>query len=104
MFNIQEYFDAWNNKDLKKLKVLFHKEIIISDWNGVVVGLDSSIAFNSKLFVDIPGIHAELIRCDSINNIFYCILKVHIENEILDVIDVIEVHNGYITSITAFKK
>ena len=45
----EEYFQAFSNKDIKRLKELFDKDIYLNDWELEVFGLNDVIKLMEDL-------------------------------------------------------
>ena len=100
-----KYQEAFNNKDINKLKSLFDKDIILKDWERSVKGLNNVLTENQKIFDSVKSLIAETVNEFHFENTAICVLKIHINNEdVIDVVDIIEFNEkGKIISITAYK-
>ena len=97
------YFLAWNAQDATWLEKLFDQDIKITDWDNSASGLNDVIEMNKNIWKDVPNIWAEVLDIIEDDNACAAILKIHIGEETLKVIDLFTMKNGKITSINAYK-
>ena len=99
----KEYFQAFSNKNVKKLEELFAENIYLKDWESEVLGFDNVIKFMKKLFKDNDlQIQIKEIYCD--NNTVIAEIKIFIEsNNFIKVVDIIEFNDSKIVAIRAYK-
>jgi ketosteroid isomerase-like protein len=102
---IMEYFDAFSNKDIERLKEIYHENVYLIDWIANIEGKELVINANQLLFKQFPNLKIqieEIIKDDNGNNA--CQIKIFLEeNNTIDVCDIIKVINGKIFSIHAYK-
>ena len=98
------YFVAWNDHDLNKLKLLFDEKIVLKDWDIYAVGIDDVLNANSNIFKNVPDIKVEVLAMAVHQEKVFAEIKVLIsEEESIDVVDILEFENHLITKIKAFK-
>jgi hypothetical protein len=101
------YFNAWNNHDLDKLKDLFSDSCSLREWDINVSRKEKVIEANSNIFNLLPYIRANIINIYIDNNSKTTVSELIIElneNDKLKVIDVIAFNsNGSIETIRAYK-
>ena len=97
-----DYFVAFGLGDIKSLSELYHNDIVLTDWNGVWNGKAKVLEMNSEIFKFNPVVHIHEVH--QIGNRTYNHITIHIGEESLKVIDVIDWNNKFeILSITAYK-
>ena len=98
------YFVAWNDHDLNKLKLLFDEKIVLKDWDIYAVGIDDVLNANSNIFKNVPEIKLEVLDMAVYQKKVFAEIKVLIsEEESIDVVDILEFENDLIRNIKAFK-
>ena len=98
------YFVAWNDHDLHRLKLLFDKKIVLKDWDVYAVGIDDVLNANSNIFKNVPDIKVEVLGIAVYQKKVFAEIKVLIsEEESIDVVDILEFKNDLIRKIKAFK-
>ena len=98
------YFVAWNDHDLNKLKLLFDEKIVLKDWDIYAVGIDDVLNANSNIFKNVPEIKLEVLDMAVYQKKVFAEIKVLIsEEESIDVVDILEFENDLIRKIKAFK-
>jgi predicted ester cyclase len=100
---INNYFYAWNNKDLEMIRKLIDKNIKLKDWEQEVSGEVEFIKANQKIFEEIPDINAEVLGIACIDEKVFTRLKIKINGDHIDVIDYFELKNDKITMIQAYR-
>lgn len=99
-----KYFEYWNEHNVVKLKDLFKDDIQLIDWDNKFIGIDEVIYENVNIFNNFPNIKAEIIDIGNCDNKVFVEIKVLLNNEeSIDVIDVIEIEDGLIKKIKAYK-
>tara|TARA_A100001015_G_scaffold319538_1_gene442735 strand:- start:1875 stop:2192 length:318 start_codon:yes stop_codon:yes gene_type:complete len=99
-----KYFEYWNEHNVVKLKDLFKDDIQLIDWDNKFIGIDEVINENVNIFTNFPNIKAEIIDIGNCDNKVFVEIKVLLNNEeSIDVIDVIEIEDGLIKKIKAYK-
>jgi hypothetical protein len=56
------YFEAFSNADIGRLRSLFSNEVCLRDWNVGVQGIESVISENSKIFKALKDIRVEVLN------------------------------------------
>jgi hypothetical protein len=56
------YFEAFSNADIAHLQTLFSDKVCLRDWSIDVVGIESVIIENSKIFKTLKGISVEVLN------------------------------------------
>ena len=98
------YFAAWNNHDLQRLKLLFDEKIILKDWDIHAIGIDEVLNANSNIFKNVPDIKVEVLDMAVFQKKVFAEIKVLIsKEESIDVVDILEFESDLITKIKAFK-
>jgi len=98
------YFAAWNDHDLHRLKLFFDEKIVLKDWDIYEIGIENVLNANSKIFKNIPNIKVEVLDIAVSPKKVLAEIKVLIsEEESIDVVDILEFENDLITKIKAFK-
>lgn len=109
---IKTYFDAFNNKDLTTLSELYADNIVLNEWNeNVFEGKDAVLEENKKLFDKFGNVNISIISAgtdeDFITATSYISLNeisVILDDEVdITVVDIIEVIDNKIRSITAYR-
>ena len=101
------YFNAWNNHNLDKLKDLFSDSCSLRDWDINVSGKEKVIEANNNIFTSLPNIKANTINIyidiNSQTTVSELIIRLN-ENNKLKVVDVITFNSsGLIETIRAYK-
>ena len=99
-----QYFAAWNNHDLKTLRKLFDKKIVLKDWDIHETGIENVLKANANIFESVPSIKVDILNMATSSKKIMVEIKVLLnEDESLDVVDILEIENNLIQSIKAFK-
>lgn len=103
---IKNYFIIFSKKDIYGLTKLFHKNIILKDWEGIYRGRSAVTKKNNIIFRDCKKIRIKIINIFKKNNIFSIQLKIFINSNPtpIEVIDLIKINNNKIKKIEAFKR
>ena len=100
----KQYFTAWNKQDLKALRNLFDKNIVLKDWDLHEFGIENVLKANSNIFKNFPSIKIEIVSMAISSKKVMCEIKVLInDKESIDVVDVLKIENNLIKSVKAFK-
>jgi predicted SnoaL-like aldol condensation-catalyzing enzyme len=102
---IKDYFYFFSKKNINELKNIFHKNIILKDWQGAYKGLSAVIKKNNDIFCNCKKIKIKIINIIKKNNLFCIQLKIFIntESKPIKVIDLITINNNKIKKIEAYK-
>ena len=100
------YFDAFANKDIKRLKNLFSENIILKDWEIEAKGIKEVVEANEKIFNSVESINVTTKNIYQDNFVLICVIDILInKTEKLKVIDILKFNkNGKIEEISAFKQ
>ena len=101
----REYFNNFNNKDLKKLSNMFSEDIILRDWNIEGKGKQEVLQINKNIFSDVPDISVNILKLYQNDNSVVADLVINLcKKENIFVVDILDFNNSnLITSIRAFK-
>ena len=98
------YFAAWNDHDLHRLKLLFDKKIVLKDWDINEVGIEDVLNANSNIFKNFHNIKVEVLDMAVSQKKVMAEIKVFInKEESIDVVDILEFEQDLIKKIKAFK-
>lgn len=98
------YFAAWNDHDLNKLKVLFDEKIVLKDWDIYADGINEVLNANLNIFKTVPNIKVEVLDMAVYQKKVFAEIKVLINHEKnIEVVDVLEFENDLIVKIKAYK-
>lgn len=98
----ETYFNCFNNHDYQSLSNMYVDNIILTDWTGKWTSKADVIKMNIDLFNQ--DIKVQIQEIYAINNRTYNHIEVHINNEIIKVIDVIDWTDDFmIEQISAYK-
>ena len=102
---IKNYFLIFSKKEFHKLIKIFHKNIILKDWDGLYKGLSAVIKKNKLIFRDCKKIKIKIINIIEKNNICSVQLKIFINSKSkpIEVVDLITINNNKIKKIEAYK-
>lgn len=101
---LEQYFTAWNAKDLEKLSLLFDEKVSLEDWDNSAFGIKNVLDLNKTIFETEPEIHANVINTICGQSVCFAQLKVKINfDNYIDVIDVFTFSGSKINSIRAYK-
>lgn len=99
-----EYFQAFSDKDIEKLKSIFSDSIHLVDWEVDIKGIDSVLNFNKKLFDQVNYIKVNPIITATTENTSLSKIKVEVDSIVLKVVDIITFEKDKIIKIEAFKQ
>lgn len=106
---IQEYFSAWNTRDVEKLTNLFAENCTLKDWDIDVSGRDAVIEANINIWKAVPDIHIlvhKIITDDTLHAGHGQItVTSNQENLLLPVVDIFNFNNdNKILQVSAYKQ
>jgi hypothetical protein len=85
------YLKAFSEKDLVSLETMFAENVILTDWDGQMIGKQNVLAFNQTLFSQLGKIRIEIDKIAMGHNTVIAEIKVILDNKIvIPVIDVID--------------
>lgn len=101
---IEEYFDAFVNKDLQKLSLLYDDNIVLSEWDeNIFTGKEAVLKANEELFNKFKDIGVVVKARASQNNRSLNEIVVHLDDVEVKVVDSITVVDGKIIGIMAYR-
>ena len=100
---INNYFYAWNKKDLPELKKLIDVNIKFKDWEQEASGEVEFIKANQIIFDKLPDINSEILGISCVDEKVFARLKIKVNGSNIDVIDYFELKNDKITMIQAYR-
>ena len=103
---IQNYFQAFSNKNIKEMEGLFSSEVVLRDWEIAAKGKEEVLGANKNIFNSVDSISAELNELYIDGLVAVCLIEITInKEEILKVIDVIKFNDEMkIIEISAYKQ
>ena len=100
----KKYFTYWKDKNIKELSKLFHDEIVLQDWENLIIGKEALIKFNIEFFKKVNEIDLNIINLNSFKSTSFCELIINLDGISISVLDKIEFdENELIKNIKAFK-
>ena len=101
---IEEYFEAFVKKDLRKLSELYDDDIQLSEWDeNIFVGKEAVLKANEELFNKFKDIGVVVKARASQNNRSLNEIVVHLDDMEVKVVDSIKVINDKIVYIMAYR-
>lgn len=101
----KEYFEYFNSKDINSLSNLFSNDVQLIDWVGSWNGKVDVIDIYSKVFLSGNVSVYETSEIDIVNQKSFNLIKLKVDDELLDVIDILHFDSEYrIKKINAFKQ
>ena len=103
---VLEYFDAFENKNLDRLEIMFAENISLQDWEISAKGKKEVINANKKIFSFVESISISPIKIYQDERTVIAELKILLNsNESFSVMDVIDFdEKGKISAIKAYKR
>ena len=100
------YFQTFCKKDTASLEVLFSDNIILSDWEGHIVGKQNVLNFNKNFFNSVNTIRIDIDRIAVGQDTVIAEIKVIVDDVIVGfVVDVLEFdQDNKIKNIRAYKR
>jgi len=102
---VKNYFLFFSKKNIKELKKIFHKNIILKDWESTYKGFSAVVKKNNDIFRNCKKIKIKIINIFKKKNLFCVQLKIFINSNSnsIKVIDLITINNKKIKKIEAYK-
>lgn len=101
---IEEYFEAFVKKDLRKLSELYDDDIQLSEWDeNIFIGKEAVLKANEELFNKFKDIGVVVKARASQNNSSLNEIVVHLDDVEVKVVDSIKVINNKIVYIMAYR-
>lgn len=100
------YLKAFSEKDLASLETMFAENVILTDWDGQMVGRDNVLAFNQTLFLQLGNIRIDIDKIAIGHDTVIAEIKVVLDEKVsVAVIDVIDFdQDNKIREIRAYKR
>jgi len=100
------YLKAFSEKDLDSLETMFADNIILTDWDGTMIGRENVLAFNRTLFSQLGHIRIDLDKIAIGHNTVIAEIKVILDNKVsIPVVDVLDFdQDNKIQQIRAYKR
>ena len=101
---VEEYFEAFVNKDLAKLSELYSDDIVLSEWDeNIFTGKEAVLKANADLFSKFEKIGVIVKARGESGNISLNEIIVNLDKVSVKVVDSITVLDGKITYIMAYR-
>ena len=98
------YFKTFSEKNIDGLREMFDDNVTLRDWDIDKKGIENVLNANLNIFQNVKTIKAIPQNIISENNFVFAELKIVVNNDELNVVDLIEFNKkGKIISINAFK-
>ena len=99
------YLKAFSEKDLASLETMFSDNMMLTDWDGQMIGKENVLAFNQTLFSHLGHIRVDIDRIGMGHNTVMAEIKIILDdNVIIPVVDVIDFdQDNKIKEIRAYK-
>ena len=98
------YFKTFSEKNIDGLREMFDDNVTLRDWVIDKKGIESVLKANLNIFQNVKTINAIPQNIVSENNFVFAELKIVVNDDELNVVDLIEFNKkGKIISIKAFK-
>ena len=101
---IQQYFDAFTNKNLEVIQSLLADDVVLLDWNVQVYGKADVIKVFANIFNSFNTIEVDIINSIIEGNQAAVQINIQLDDISLKVMDVINFTNASITKIDAYKQ
>jgi ketosteroid isomerase-like protein len=101
---IEEYFEAFVNKDLERLSQLYSDDVVLSEWNeNVFTGKEAVLQANADLFDKFENIGVVVKARGESGNISLNEIIVLLDDISVKVVDSITIQDEKIVYIMAYK-
>jgi ketosteroid isomerase-like protein len=101
---IQQYFDAFTNKNLEVIQSLLADDVALLDWNVQVYGKADVIKVFANIFNSFNTIEVDIINSIIEGNQAAVQINIQLDDISLKVMDVISFTDTSITKIDAYKQ
>jgi len=100
------YLKAFSEKDLASLETMFAENVILTDWEGQMIGKENVLAFNQTLFSQLGHIRIDLDKIAIGHNTVMVEILIVLDNKVkIPVVDVIDFdQDDKIREIRAYKR
>jgi hypothetical protein len=99
------YLKAFSEKDLVSLETMFADNMILTDWDGQMIGKQNVLAINQTLFSQLGHIRVDIDKIAMGHDTVIAEIKIVLDNKvIIPVVDVIDFdQDNKIREIRAYK-
>jgi hypothetical protein len=99
------YLKAFSEKDLISLETMFADNMILTDWDGQMIGKQNVLAFNQTLFSQLGHIRVDIDKIAMGHDTVIAEIKIVLDDKvIIPVVDVIDFdQDNKIREIRAYK-
>jgi hypothetical protein len=99
------YLKAFSEKDLASLETMFADNMILTDWDGQMIGKQNVLAFNQTLFSQLGHIRVDIDKIAIGHDTVIAEIKIVLDNKVIvPVVDVIDFdQDNKIREIRAYK-
>ena len=101
---IQQYFDAFTNKDLQVIQSLLADDVALLDWNVQVYGKVDVMKVFANIFNSFNNIEVDIINSIIEGNQAAVQINIQLDDISLKVMDAISFTDTSITKIDAYKQ
>ena len=100
------YIKEFSEKDLSSLETMFADNIILIDWDGMLVGKENVLAFNQTLFSQLAKIQIDIDKIAIGHDTIMLEIKVIVDSKTkIPVVDIIDFdQDNKIKQIRAYKR
>jgi hypothetical protein len=103
-----EYFIRFMNRDASGLRGMFTPDVSLTDWEHQASGIDAVLDINTQLFAAVDDIKIQPIKLLSDFSTVAAEIAVTVTigdaATVINVVDVLQITDGKISSITAYKR
>ncbi len=100
----KQYFKYFSNKDIDSLSELFSEDITLKDWSVSASGKEQVLNVIKSIYNTSEQIAITPCLLVGDDEVIMAEILIHINSDILEVVDVIEYRDGKIKSIRAYKQ
>jgi hypothetical protein len=99
------YLKAFSEKDLASLETMFADNMILTDWDGQMIGKQNVLAFNQTLFSQLGHIRIDIDKIAIGHDTVIAEIKIVLDSKVIvPVVDVIDFdQDNKIREIRAYK-
>ena len=99
------YLKAWSEKDLETIESMLADNIMLTDWEGSIVGKQQVIAFNRLLFSKLNHVRLDIERIAIGQDTVIAEITITLDAQVsIHVVDVLEFDEDKIKQIRAYKR
>lgn len=102
---VNNYFKAFNQRNVKGLKILLDENISLEDWEGKYVGISEVLGASEKIFQEFPELNIEVLHL-TFSEILCCAeIRIKLTGDLtIKVVDIFEFENENISKIRAYQQ